>query len=270
MGYNCSMREFVARVSPSNPKGDQLMNRENLFFTLCRLVLAFVLVFAAMPLPAEAVLEQGRLVNTCRGGGQGQNVQCISSCFYDQTRPVFSGLANRRWECPNSIVKNLCGNILSPPDCHNHDYDWCATNGPFNVELSCPVQDSEDPDLRICGLDEMYVYETHKCVPRTDNPGTESSSSSSDSGTHSDTKAATAGIVAFAAVKFLTWLTPTLPAGVSLRPHANVDFRNGTAFTAANVTAEWRNFRVSAASSHNGYGWSRPSGRLDWRVEWAF
>ena len=79
-----------------------------------------------------------------------------------------------------------------------------------------------------------------------------------------------AGAAALTGVILARTLLPELPEGASFRPHANVDFRNGAAFTAANVTAEWRNFRVSAGSSHNGAGWTRPSGRLDWRVEWAF
>ena len=239
------------------------MNQGNLFFALRRLALVVMLAMAMAPLPAAAVLEQGTLFHSCGGVDSDRNIVCVSACRYDQTYDADPIGGNKRWSCPNSDVNNRCNPTFPEPNCHNRDRPWCKANGPFGVSLSCPVQDSEDPNDRICALDEMHVEETGECVPRV-------YPSSSGGGTHSDKKAAMAGIAAFSVAKFLQWLTPVLPAGVSLRPHANVDFRDGSAFTAANVTAEWRNFRVSAASAHNGYGWSRPSGRLDWRVEWAF
>ena len=83
-------------------------------------------------------------------------------------------------------------------------------------------------------------------------------------------KALIAGGIAVAAVAFVKWLNPELPEGASFRPHANVGFRNGLAYTTAGLTAGWENWRLSVASSHHGAGWARPSGRLDYRVEWAF
>ena len=83
-------------------------------------------------------------------------------------------------------------------------------------------------------------------------------------------KALIAGGIAIAAIAAWKFLAPELPDGAAFQPHANVGFRNGTAFTTAGLSAEWRNWHLSAGSSHDGRGWSRPSGRLDWRVEWAF
>ena len=96
------------------------------------------------------------------------------------------------------------------------------------------------------------------------------SSPTSSGGSDGGKKALIAGGIAVAAVAFVKWLNPELPEGASFRPHANVGFRNGTAFTTAGLSAEWRNWRVSVASFHHGTGWARPSGRLDYRVEWAF
>ena len=83
-------------------------------------------------------------------------------------------------------------------------------------------------------------------------------------------KALIAGGIAIAAIAAWKFLAPELPDGASFRPHANVGFRKGTAFTTAGLSAEWRNWRLSAASAHNGRGWSRPLGHLDWRVQWEF
>ena len=90
---------------------------------------------------------------------------------------------------------------------------------------------------------------------------------------HRDQKALIAGGTAVLAAFFWRhygpeWIGRT--GGVSVRPTTHVAYRDGFAMAQAGFTAEWEGWRLTAGSSHDGTGWSRPRGRLDWRWSWEF
>ena len=199
-----------------------------------------------------------------------QMVVCTVDCEYTNYDRWRSPATRPPWECPNSDPRHDCGMKV----CTSLE-DCIAYLGyvPINY-VPCHYNDLENclPQARAAiGSVACPPISPYYKPPETLPPVSDAEVSVAPSSkTHSDTKAVTAGIAAFATVKFLTWLTPVLPVGMSLHPRANVGFRNGTAFSTAGLSAEWRNWHLSAASSHRGKGWTRPSGRLDYRVEWEF
>ena len=246
------------------------MKQGKMLFWLARLALTLAAGSLAVASPAFAVLEPGTLHIDCERAvsASDQRLRCVSGCFYDQTKNTHPVGGNRIWICPGSDQEQLC-DVFNLPGCHNRDSTWCHRNGPPGYQLTCPLQDTEDPDRRLCALDEMFDYEIHDCVPRTDNPGSGSSSRSGGENKRGE-NALIAGAIALTGVILARTMLPELPDGAAFHPHANVDFRNGLAYTTAGLSAEWRNWSFQAGSSNSGLGWSRPWGRVDWRVEWAF
>ena len=113
------------------------------------------------------------------------------------------------------------------------------------------------------------------CYP----PGTEpqdsgddetASSSGGGDNLHRDQKALIAGGAATLAAFFWRHYGPEWVGGLSIRPTTHVAYRDGFAMAHAGLTAEWREWRLTAGSSHDGTGWGRPRGRLDWRWSWEF
>ena len=103
-------------------------------------------------------------------------------------------------------------------------------------------------------------------------PGDGETASSSGGGDnlHRDQKALIAGGTATLAAFFWRHYGPEWIGRVSVRPTTHVAYRDGFAMAHAGLTAEWREWRLTAGSSHDGTGWSRPRGRLDWRWSWEF
>ena len=95
------------------------------------------------------------------------------------------------------------------------------------------------------------------------------SSSGGGGGSDSSTKALIAGGVAIAAVAVVKFLAPPeTPDGVSIRPKANIAFRDGVAVSTAGLLADWRNWEVAAVSANAGEGWTKPYARVQWT--WVF
>ena len=74
--------------------------------------------------------------------------------------------------------------------------------------------------------------------------------------------------VAFAGAVAVQAITPHLPEGLSLTPEVRSAYRDGLMMTSAELTADWRNWTVSASSANFQGEWSRPYARVQWT--WAF
>ena len=181
------------------------------------------------------------------------------------------GLAPKPLPSFKCHIPELEENISCSWTCRGRENGWTAyidaTGQQLVGDWECPNSQFGTPRYEpgICEGD----FPAATCYP-PGHPGPERRSSGKDPAADRGENALIAGTLAMTGVILAKTLLPELPEGASFRPHANVGFRNGTAYTVAGFTAEWEDWRVSVASSHHGAGWARPSGRLDYRVEWAF
>ena len=74
--------------------------------------------------------------------------------------------------------------------------------------------------------------------------------------------------VAFAAGVAVNALAPHLPEELSLVPEVKAAYRDGLMMTSAELTADWRNWTLSASAANFQGEWSRPYAKVQWT--WAF
>ena len=169
-----------------------------------------------------------------------------------------------RWRCNhNSIISDFDKAVQTEEgfscwaQCEQPPRPFNAPEGDGRIHacLDQQLSDSIGLDEQAC---EASLGIPAQCLPP-----------SSGGGSDNSTKALIAGGVAIAAVAVVKYLSPPeTPEGVSIRPKANIAFRDGVAVSTAGLVGDWRNWEFAAVSANAGEGWTQPYAKVQWT--WVF